>query len=222
MNQLSKLVIELLTRGLERFNLYYSTYRGVVVDNNDPHSLHRVKLQVPQVAGDYTIEYWAWPIGVYSNSSMGFQLIPKVGDMVWVSFELGNPRRPLWQYGYRGNDDFIEDDLKDQNLIWLRTKSGHKIIIDDSNKSIKIESSGGKVVEISDTISLGKSGSSDQSAVLGETLVSKIEELISILQSATVLTSIGAQPFIPSTLSSLATLKASIGEITSNSVTLDS
>lgn len=212
---------DLITRGLERFNLYYSSYRGIVVDNADPDHLHRIKVQVPQVTGDYTIEYWAWPKGNPSSNSTGFQLLPKKGEMVWVEFEFGNPRRPIWTYGYRGTEDFIEDELKPHDLVWFRTKSGHKIVIDDINGFIRVESGSGKVIEIGENISIGSRTESAQSAVLGQTLVQKLETILDILQNAKVNTSIGPQPFLPNTITDLLNVESELEEVLSEVITID-
>lgn len=40
---------------------YYGFYRGVVVDNNDPKNLGRIKMIVPQVSGENVTD-WAWPV----------------------------------------------------------------------------------------------------------------------------------------------------------------
>lgn len=42
-------------------NNYYGLYRGVVVDNNDPKNLGRIKMMVPQVSGENVTD-WAWPV----------------------------------------------------------------------------------------------------------------------------------------------------------------
>ena len=41
---------------------HYGHYRGVVIDNNDPEKLGRVRLQVPQVSG-LNVTDWAWSVG---------------------------------------------------------------------------------------------------------------------------------------------------------------
>ena len=138
MYKLAELFNTLITVGLERFNLYYSEYRGIVVDNKDPENLHRVKLQVPQVFGQYTLDYWAWPKNIRANKDEGFQMLPKKNEIVWVSFEHGNPRRPVWSYGYRGDGDYIDEELTDPNIVWFKTRAGHKIVVDDTNELIRI------------------------------------------------------------------------------------
>lgn len=47
---------------------YFGLYRGIVVDNNDPLDVRRIKLKVPQVFGE-EITDWAWPVtGTVSQS----------------------------------------------------------------------------------------------------------------------------------------------------------
>lgn len=41
---------------------YFGLYRGVVIDNNDPKNLGRIKMIVPQVMGEQVTD-WAWPVG---------------------------------------------------------------------------------------------------------------------------------------------------------------
>jgi hypothetical protein len=41
---------------------YFGFYRGVVIDNNDPKNLGRIKMIVPQVMGEQVTD-WAWPVG---------------------------------------------------------------------------------------------------------------------------------------------------------------
>lgn len=64
------------------------TYRGVVVANADPKHLNRVQLQVPQVLGRAVTD-WAEPLTFYVRP-------PAVGETVWVQFEAGDIRLPIW------------------------------------------------------------------------------------------------------------------------------
>jgi hypothetical protein len=36
-------------------------YRGVCSDNRDPEGLFRIRVKIPQVYGNITLPYWAWP-----------------------------------------------------------------------------------------------------------------------------------------------------------------
>ena len=86
--------------GLEERGMYYSTYRGTIVDNKDPKKLGRVKVRVPQVAGDNVIEQWAWPFGQPAGENFGDFFIPPKGSPVWIQFEQGRPTHPVWTGGH--------------------------------------------------------------------------------------------------------------------------
>ena len=84
--------------GLEGLGRYYSVYRGIVIDNDDVEKhMNRVKVCVPEVMGG--VFAWAYPKGQHGSISSGFKfLAPKVGDTVFVTFEFGDPTKPLWEY----------------------------------------------------------------------------------------------------------------------------
>lgn len=76
----------------------YGTYRGVVTDNRDPENRGRLQLHVPDVLGD-SAAVWALPCAPYGGRLKGFYAVPAPGDEVWVAFEAGKARRPIWLGG---------------------------------------------------------------------------------------------------------------------------
>ncbi len=58
---------------------FFGLYRGLVVSNEDPAGLRRIKA-----------------------------LVPEVGASVWMEFESDDPSRPVW-VGTFGDADFIRD-----------------------------------------------------------------------------------------------------------------
>lgn len=175
---------EIKDKGLEYFNRYYATYRGTVHSNEDPDNLGRLQLKVPNVYGDEAYEEWAYPKGVYAGKDIGSFCLPNDGDTVWVSFENGDSRYPLWEYGW-----WLEGSVPagaTPEVKVLQTTSGNKIVFDDEDGLIHIEDSYGNVVElnkngvsvVSDNISLGSLDNSDEPAVLGDTAMDLLNDLI--------------------------------------------
>lgn len=92
-------------QGLEQHGAFYGHYRGFVVNNKDPQKLGRVQLRVPQIASDNKIETWAWPFGGTAGDDFGDFFIPPNGSPVWVCFENGDPRFPIYTGGHWSKDN---------------------------------------------------------------------------------------------------------------------
>jgi uncharacterized protein involved in type VI secretion and phage assembly len=76
---------------------FHGKYRGLVVDNQDPESLGRLKVRVPSVLGDQVATGWAMPCVPYGGEAgRGFLFVPEVGAGVWVEFEEGDLEFPIW------------------------------------------------------------------------------------------------------------------------------
>lgn len=92
-------------------------YRGKVHSTNDPERQHRLLIIVPQVGGSHDPLDWAMPCfpfltqPVLTSATIGDHgahthvptatgkvtlQVPKVGSPVWVMFEAGDARRPVW------------------------------------------------------------------------------------------------------------------------------
>lgn len=84
-----------LTEKIE--NRFYGKYRAIVVDNQDPVKLGRLKLNVPSVLGSDVVTGWATPCAPYGGAAdQGFLYIPEVGAGVWAEFEEGDLEFPIW------------------------------------------------------------------------------------------------------------------------------
>ena len=76
---------------------FYGKYRGIVLDNQDPAKLGRLKLKVPSVLGSDVVTGWAMPCAPYGGAAdQGFLFIPDVGAGVWTEFEEGDLEFPIW------------------------------------------------------------------------------------------------------------------------------
>jgi hypothetical protein len=66
---------------------YFDTYRGVVLDTNDPLDQRRLLVQVPELA----LEPSAWAVPEHADG-----VDPSVGDLVSVRYENGDESYPIW------------------------------------------------------------------------------------------------------------------------------
>jgi hypothetical protein len=129
-------MIELIVnKGLEALGRYYSSYRGIVIDNVDPKNRGRLVLTIPSISGS---AIWAEPKGLDGALQTGFKwLTPKKGQIVWVEFQNGDFRYPLWSYhGWALNE--MPDELKDPDSLGFVTRKGHKFIIDDLEGTLNL------------------------------------------------------------------------------------
>jgi uncharacterized protein involved in type VI secretion and phage assembly len=113
---------------------------GVVTNNKDPDKLGRVKVKFPWLSDQYESN-WARITTAMAGNQRGFYWLPEIDDEVLVAFEHGQVEFPyllgaLWN----GKDNPIEknDDGKN-NLRIIRSRSGHKITLDDADGKEKIE-----------------------------------------------------------------------------------
>lgn len=168
-------------------NLYYGLYRGIIASTDDPQNIGRVQLIVPQLYGEEVYDYWAFPRGMFAGKNAGFFFMPEENDKVWVSFENGNPRFPIWEYGWWGEGDMPKTATTKNKVI--QTHKGHRIEFDDENNILRITDVYDHVVEmnskgvsiISDNISLGTLNKSAEPAVLGDTLMDLLSDMVKML-----------------------------------------
>ena len=152
-------------QGLEATGRFYSIYTGIVDDNDDPLQMHRLKVSIPSVMGGIT--QWAiakdWPGSFNSGVKL---LTPKVGDLVYVIFEFGNPDKPLWSYNGWGEEE-IPQELASPDVMGIVTPNGNIITLNDitGDISIKVNGSiskqidGDLIIQAGDSICIsGKNG----------------------------------------------------------------
>lgn len=115
-------------------------YRAEVVDNKDPERYFRVKLKIFGVTDEGTTkDSSVWAEVIQGNTpgidgSIGISSVLQVGTMVWCMLENNDPNKPVVIGVLSGKDD-VSDALAGDKYIdaqSLYTKSGHKIVIDDS------------------------------------------------------------------------------------------
>lgn len=139
---------------------FYGKYRGTVTDVEQP-GRGRIKATVPAVLGDQPTG-WCDPCVPYAGNNVGIAFLPAVGAGVWIEFEGGDVSYPIWS-GCYWRDGEIPSDVAPGAMV-IQTASGHQIILDDNESSLKITDANGN------SISLDESGITFQAANGGGSL----------------------------------------------------
>lgn len=134
------MITELLKYGLEKFGLYYGTYKAKVIDVHDPDNCGRILVSCPQVHG-MSGAVWAYPKSPYGGKNFGLWAVPDTGDWVYVSFDHGRPEYPLWEGGWWGEGE-VTSDMTPRNVV-LATSEGMKVVIDRDMETVLIQQSNG-------------------------------------------------------------------------------
>ena len=119
----------------------YGVVIGIVTNINDPDDLGRVKVKFPWLKENQESQ-WARVMSFMAGNERGGVFRPEVDDEVLVLFEHGDTRYPyvigaLWNGkdkipSERGSDS-------DNNVRLIKSRSGHLIVLDDTDGSEKIE-----------------------------------------------------------------------------------
>jgi uncharacterized protein involved in type VI secretion and phage assembly len=113
---------------------------GIVLDNKDPEGLGRVKLRFPELDDSQSM-LWARVSVPMAGAERGTFLLPEVGDEVLVAFGRGDITVPfvigsLWN----GTDKPPDANSNgENNLRFIKSRSGHLIRLDDKDGAEKIE-----------------------------------------------------------------------------------
>jgi hypothetical protein len=112
---------------------FYGKYSGEVTDNADDDFLGRIKVKVPSVFGA-EVEVRARACFPY-----GHYFVPPVGEKVWIEFEAGDTRYPLWVGTWYPKGRAPEEaSISPPDNRVIRTPSGHTIEIQDKDGEEKI------------------------------------------------------------------------------------
>lgn len=140
--------------GLENiFKRYYGMYRGIVVDVKDPKKNGRVRIQVPALGhfkpADVPKNNWALPcmnVSVGDPDKTDKQVHgdfdpPELWDQVWVQFENGDSRYPVYMGGWipdmevKGKEEIYSEGNK---VKVRRTRGGHQIRMSDKKDDVSV------------------------------------------------------------------------------------
>ena len=156
---------------------------GIVTDNKDPKGWGRVKVKFPTLTEEHTSN-WARVVSLGAGKERGFDCLPEINDEVLVAFEHGDIHRPYVLGGvWNGKDkpptaieetvrdgkvrlrtiktrtghqiQFVEED---QEGIYIETHGGHKIHLNDSDRSITVSSTGNLTIHADGNIDINATG----------------------------------------------------------------
>jgi phage protein D/phage baseplate assembly protein gpV len=136
----------------------YGVVVGVVTNAKDPKDMARVKVKYPTIS-DQLESNWARVLNPMAGPQRGIEFLPEVNDEVLVAFEYNDFNKPyilgaLWN----GKDkpplttkDAVND--KGVNKRIIKTRCGHTITLDDTEKAEKISilSKSGHTIILDDT-----------------------------------------------------------------------
>jgi len=135
---------------------YFGKYRGLVSEIDDPDGLGRIRAEVPAVYGE-VISPWAMPCLPFAGPDHGLALMPEIGDGVWIEFEGGSLKSPIWSGCWWAEGQRPSPDANTARL--LATSAGHQILVDEEADEIKLVHPGGAELVIGSdeiTISIGE------------------------------------------------------------------
>jgi len=171
-------------------------YRAFVRSNKDPQTRARLRVEIPMIHSEGTSVNslpWADCCNLAAGPNKAALYLPKVGDVVWIMFEHGNPQYPVWMGSWwgapKGKTELPEelrgDDASDHFV--LKTAKGNIVDMYDgpTGCEISIISGGNNKIIISDIDNLI---SVDASATLSD---------VSIKPSLAGKVSIGNLPITP-------------------------
>jgi len=144
---------EILTDILRRVQgKYYGKYRGFVHDNKDPEKRGRLRVRIPSVLGAQATD-WALPCVPFGGSTgFGWFAIPENDAQIWVEFEEGDVRHPIWTGTFwQQAGDPPADGQKDQPTTRiLQTVAGHILQFDDEEgaERVLVQHRGGAAIVI--------------------------------------------------------------------------
>jgi len=119
-------------------NVLYGLHYAIVSQNKDPDNLDRIKVRFPWLDnGDQDESYWAQLATPMEGNKFGWYTLPDIDDVVVVAFIAGDISHPVILGGVWSTKDSSPEPNEDgkNNFRGYRSRSGHRLILDDSSKS---------------------------------------------------------------------------------------
>ena len=134
--------------GVEFTGRFYSVYKGVVTNNQDPDFTGQLTITLPSVLEG--VEVVARPRGNLGGMKYGAKAFtPRVVEIVWVEFEMGDPMRPVWSpFGWAIGE--VPEEFKDNDTIGIITPNGNKVYLKEDGDLLKVHIKQKVEIEIED------------------------------------------------------------------------
>jgi uncharacterized protein involved in type VI secretion and phage assembly len=123
----------------ERDGRFFGVTVGIVTNNKDEEGLGRVKVKFPWLS-DSDESYWARVLTPMAGKEMGIYFLPEVNDEVLVAFAHGDMESPYILGAVWNGEDKPPETNSDgkNNLRLIKSRSGHQIILDDTEGQERI------------------------------------------------------------------------------------
>ncbi|WP_300504482.1 phage baseplate assembly protein V [Crocosphaera sp.] len=118
----------------------FGKYRGKVTQTEDPLNLGRIQVKVAAITDNKSV--WAMPCTPYAGKDIGFFTIPPVDTNVWVEFEGGDVRYPIWSGCFWGENELPQKaQVRKPEQVQVFKTDGATLTISnqDNNKNLTIE-----------------------------------------------------------------------------------
>jgi hypothetical protein len=141
---LINLIDRIKTYGLEQvFQRYYSTYRAQVTEIKDEEMRGRIKVKIPMLFGDEALPNYVLPKGHRgAGKNKGEFYPPKVDDWIFVEFEMGDLKHPVWVAGgWHGEKELSPKFTHVENIPMVHgyiDPSGSRILYDETKDKTKL------------------------------------------------------------------------------------
>lgn len=116
---------------------------GIVVDNNDPKFLRRIKAKIPGIIDDENVNSlpWIYPYNCTKwggNNEYGEVNIPKIGSKIIIKFPDKDIHSPYYIYS---SVTEVPEEFKASypNSYGFKDKSGNLLIIDETNNTVNFK-----------------------------------------------------------------------------------
>ena len=136
---------------------FFGKYRATVTNNIDSEKKGRILVEVAGIS-DFPTSNWATPCVPFAGMQSGFFVVPAIGSGVWVEFEQGDLRYPIWTGGYWGSESepppLALAGVPDLQTIVVQTTEGNLLMISDTpgpGGGLLLQASTGASIKVNDT-----------------------------------------------------------------------